>query len=317
MHATRSIPLLIAAAALLSTQTTIAGAQSGTAIHAPGSHAPESSCLSSIPDSALWRVGVYVQAELIDSANAANVALLPQLDLVTQELADRVRTLLGGKLDTLPTAEPTVTWQKLESKLLVVVRRQGQIVSMEPVPDTLLTVDGLVPDTAAAHLLARALALVVEDEKYLLIWPDEAGPDSVAFHLALHYPHVNAEGVSTPPTVRQAFALFSLAVPTQEPVAVSHLSQPRYPEDAEMERVTGDLIMQFIVDTTGHAEMATAKDLWPSNLPRLTGVKLSYYDKFRRSVLQSISRTTFKPARIGGCKVRQLVEMPFGFAVRQ
>ena len=317
MHVTRSILLSIVAAALLSMQTTMAGAQNGTAMHGSESHDQESSCLSSIPDSALWRVAVYVQAELTDSTNAANIALLPQLDLLTQELADRVRTLLGGKLDTLPMGEPTVTWPKLGSKLLVVVHREGQIVYMEPVPDTLLAVDALVPDTAVAHLLARALTAVAEDEKYLLIWPDEAGPDSVAFHLALHYPLVNAEGVSAPPTVRQAFALFSLAVPTQEPVAVSHLSEPRYPEDAEQERVTGNLIMQFIVDTTGHAEMPTAKDLWPSNLPRLTGVKLSYYDKFRRSVLRAISRTTFRPARIGGCKVRQLVQMPFGFAVRE
>jgi hypothetical protein len=310
MHATRTIPILIAAAALLSTQTTAAGAQISTA-----THVTESSCLSSIPDSALWRVAVYLQAELIDSANAANVALLPQLDLVTQELADRVRALLGGTLDTLPMGEPTVTWPKLRSKLRVVVRRGGQVASMEPIPDTSLAVDGLAPDTAAAHLLMRSLAAVVEEEKYLLFWPDETGPDSVAFHLAFHYPLVDAAGVSTPPTVRQAFAIFSLAVPTQEPVTVKHQSNPKYPENFPEKGITGDLVMQFIVDTTGRAEMATVEDLWPSSRPRLTGEMGRYYDAFRRAVVRSISRDRFEPARIGGCRVRQLVQMPFGFRV--
>ena len=307
MNATRLVVLLIGCVALLTSTPAAARAQ-GSGIPRESS----SSCLMSIPDSALRPVVVYVQAELVDSTDRL---MLPSLDLLTQEVADSVRASLGAVARQLPDGEPTVTWRALGRDLLVVVRRDGRIASRLPTPELTLTTDINRSDTAAAHLLALGIAAIARDNRYFTVWPAEFKPDSVAFHLVLHYPLVNGSGEVAPMQVRQAFALFSVHVPTEELVTVKHQSTPKYPENFPEKGVTGELIMQFIVDTSGRAELATVKDLWPSSRPRLTGEMGRYYDAFRLAVVRSISRDRFEPARIGGCKVRQLVQMPFGFKV--
>jgi hypothetical protein len=279
------------------------------------SYVPPSACLASIPESALWRVAVYVQAELVDSTTST-VAFLPQLDLVAQGVSERVRSLLGGSVDTLPVGEPMLTWRKLGSHLAVVANREGGIARMVPVTDSTSPIESYRTDTTVAHILAQALDASVRSGEYALLWPEDLDVDTLAFHLELHQPDVDSTGAATAPKLRRGFPLFSVAMPTVEHVEVDKGRLPYYPADLEREQVTGDLIMDFVVDTTGHAEMETVKDEWPASLPRLTGEKLSAYEKFRRSVVKSISRTTFKPKRIGGCKVPEFVQMPFGFKVR-
>lgn len=307
MNATRLVVLSIGCAALLATMF--------AAVRAQGNGIPRdasSSCLTSIPDSALRAVVVYVEAELVDSTDRP---MLPSLDLLAQEVADSVRASLGAAARELPNGEPAVTWRALGTDLVVVVRRDGRIASRLPTSELTSSTDINRPDTSAAHLLALGIAAVAGDHLYFTVWPDEFKLDSVAFRLVLHYPLVNDSGVAAPIQARQAFALFTVRVPTEEPVTVKHQSTPKYPENFPEKGVTGDLIMQFIVDTTGRAEMVTVKDLWPPSRPRLTGELGRYYETFRRAVIQSISRDRFEPARIGGCKVRQLVQMPFGFRV--
>jgi hypothetical protein len=305
MNLTRLALVSVSCAALLVTTPAVARAQESST-----SRDSAPSCLMSIPDSALRRVVVYVQAVLIDSTDKA---ILPGLDLLAQQVADSVRTSLGVAADQLPNGEPAVTWRALESSLLVVVRRDGRITSTLPTSKVSSSVDSYRADTAATHLLARALASVAEDDGYFTVWPDGFEPDSVAFHLVINYPFVDGRGVITPIQVRQAFPLFSVGVPPREPVVVKRRSIPRYPKDLPAKGVTGDLIIQFIVDTTGHADMTTVKDLWPSSRPRLTGEMGEYYDAFRQAVVRSLPKTLFEPARLGGCKVKQLVQLPFGF----
>ena len=78
---------------------------------------------------------------------------------------------------------------------------------------------------------------------------------------------------------------------------------PQYPSMLESARVEGDVLVQFVVDTTGHAEMNTFKVLKSSN------------DLFGSAVKKVLPRMQFYPAEVGGHKVRQLVQMPFGFKV--
>lgn len=299
-----SFVLATVLAALLAVWPVPAHAQAGGS-----ARYPDSSCLANIPDSVLRRVPVYVQAELTD---AADRSIFQGLDLLTQELADSMRSLLGGAANELPDGGTAMTWKALDASVHVVLRRDGSVESVVH-----RSADANRPDTTAAHLLARALGSVTSDGKYFMVWPEGFASDSVAFRIAMHYPFVNEEGVTGTPTLRQAFAIFSLPVPRIRPVVAVHLSPPHYPGDAEDRRVTGSILMQFIVDTTGHAEMATVKDLWPRNVPRLTGAKRVYYEDFRKSVVESISQSTFRPARVGGCTIRQLVQMPFAFKVRK
>lgn len=79
--------------------------------------------------------------------------------------------------------------------------------------------------------------------------------------------------------------------------------QPRYPSMLESARVEGEVLVQFVVDTSGHAEMNSFKVLKSSN------------DLFTSAVKRVLPEMKFYPAEVGGHKVRQLVQMPFGFKV--
>jgi len=80
---------------------------------------------------------------------------------------------------------------------------------------------------------------------------------------------------------------------------------PAYPEMLKSSGVEGEALVQFVVDTSGRAEMGTFKVL------RAT------HDAFGQAVKVSLTRMRFLPAEIGGRKVRMLVQQPFAFALNR
>jgi TonB family protein len=78
---------------------------------------------------------------------------------------------------------------------------------------------------------------------------------------------------------------------------------PRYPADLLEQRVEGQAIVQFVVDTSGQAD------------PASFAVVVSSHPGFTRSVRDALPGMKFSPARIGPTKVRQLVELPFTFNI--
>lgn len=301
MHSLRWMSLSIGAVGLLAGTPTVARAQY---INAPDS---ASICLLNIPDSTLRPVPVYAQAELVDSTDRP---ILPGIDLLTQEVADRVRASLGAAADELPSGAPAVTWRALDGPLDVVVHRDGSVSSAVHQSE-----DFNRADTTAARLLANALGAVAENGHYFIVWPEQLDHDSVAFRVAMHYPMVDGQGVAGTLSLRQGFPLFSVPVPREEPVEVEQGPKVQYPGWLIGRGVSGGVLLQFIVDTAGRADLSTVKDLWPPSRPRLTGQKRQYYESFRRAIVRALPDARFKPARIGGCRVRQLVQMPFGFTL--
>ena len=81
--------------------------------------------------------------------------------------------------------------------------------------------------------------------------------------------------------------------------------QPRYPDMLRSANVEGEVLAQFVVDTTGRAEMNTFK------------VLKSSHDLFTNSVKQALANMHFYPAEVGGRKVKQLVQMPFMFSLNK
>jgi hypothetical protein len=73
--------------------------------------------------------------------------------------------------------------------------------------------------------------------------------------------------------------------------------------------------MSFVVDTSGHVVMSSVRDLWPGDKPRLTGDAATYYESFVESVRAALPKFQFYPAEIGGCKAKELVQMPFQFSL--
>lgn len=78
---------------------------------------------------------------------------------------------------------------------------------------------------------------------------------------------------------------------------------PRYPDMLRQAGVEGEVLAQFIVDTTGRAEPGSLKVLKQS------------HDLFVQSVKNALPQMRFIPAEVGGRKVKQLVQQPFTFSI--
>lgn len=79
--------------------------------------------------------------------------------------------------------------------------------------------------------------------------------------------------------------------------------QPRYPEMLRTGGIEGEVLAQFVVDTSGRAEMSSLKILKSS------------HDLFSSAVRQTLPSMRFYAAETGGRKVKQLVQMPFNFTL--
>ncbi len=78
---------------------------------------------------------------------------------------------------------------------------------------------------------------------------------------------------------------------------------PRYPDMLRQAGVEGEVLAQFVVDTTGRAEPGSLKILKSS------------HDMFIQSVKNALPQMKFIPAEVGGKKVKQLVQQPFTFSI--
>lgn len=78
---------------------------------------------------------------------------------------------------------------------------------------------------------------------------------------------------------------------------------PPYPKLLRSAGVEGTVLAQFIVDTSGRADMSTFKVLESS------------HELFTQAVREALPGYRFFPAEIGGKKVRQVVQQPFTFAL--
>jgi periplasmic protein TonB len=78
---------------------------------------------------------------------------------------------------------------------------------------------------------------------------------------------------------------------------------PRYPFALERAGITGDVVAQFVVDTTGRVERASVD------------IQQATHAEFARAVQERLAALRFVPARARGHAVRQLVQQRFHFEV--
>ena len=105
----------------------------------------------------------------------------------------------------------------------------------------------------------------------------------------------------TGPVTGEAF----LAEQVDDPVAVISQPKPRYPPVLQQAGVQGFVEALWVVDTTGHAEMARFQ------------VLKSSHPQFEAPAREAVAKSVFKPARIKGRAVRQLVQQRFLFSIGQ
>ena len=268
------------------------------------------SCLARIPAESMTRVAVFVSPAVRDSTLRA---ALPSAANLTQAIADRARALLGAGADTLPEGEPTITWRELQADVVVTGYRDGRV--LWRVERDSGGVER--PGGAAARLLARALGNAQAAGEAPFFWPEGLPGDSVVFRLELVRPGVDGSGTVRPIQSRVAIPVFSVAAPREEPVVILRPPRVHYPGAPRSASVVGTVILQFIVDTTGRADVSTLRDVWPADRPRLTGELAGYYREFISAVRRALVDARYTPARIGGCPVRQLVRQPFSFKMEQ
>jgi TonB family C-terminal domain len=80
--------------------------------------------------------------------------------------------------------------------------------------------------------------------------------------------------------------------------------KPVYPSMLQSARVDGEVLAQFVVDSTGRVDMSTFRAIQATD------------ELFVQSVRRALAEWKFLPAEVEGRKVRQLVQMPLTFKVR-
>jgi periplasmic protein TonB len=90
-----------------------------------------------------------------------------------------------------------------------------------------------------------------------------------------------------------------------DPVQPINIPKPRYPPVLQQAGVSGSVDVQYVVDTLGHAE------------PRSWTVLKSTNAQFEAPAREAIMKGVFKPARIKGAAVRQLVQQSIKFNIGQ
>ncbi len=96
-----------------------------------------------------------------------------------------------------------------------------------------------------------------------------------------------------------------LEAQVDDPVSPINIPRPRYPPVLQQAGIAGRVEAQYVVDTTGHAEPSSWKVIRSTN------------KAFEEPAREAIMKGVFKPARIKGQAVRQLVQQAIAFNIGQ
>ena len=107
-------------------------------------------------------------------------------------------------------------------------------------------------------------------------------------------------GVVEKPVENQTYFEYQVEKPV---MAVPGSPTPRYPDILKSAGVEGEVVVSFVVDTTGRVDMS-----------KVTILK-STHDLFAAAVRTALPTMRFLPAEVGGRKVKQLVQQPFVFNI--
>ena len=113
-----------------------------------------------------------------------------------------------------------------------------------------------------------------------------------------------ARGIQTTGPVVRTDQPYLESVVEERPERVSG-PLPKYPEILKQAGIEGRVVVEAIIDTTGHAERGSIKILSSTN------------QLFEAPARECIAATTFRPGKIAGRAVRVRIQQPFNFAVQR
>jgi periplasmic protein TonB len=94
------------------------------------------------------------------------------------------------------------------------------------------------------------------------------------------------------------------AAEVDEPAVVVHQPPPRYPPVLQQAGLEGRVLLEFIIDTSGHTEAGSLRVLETSN------------PAFDAAAGETLRRSLFRPARVHGNPVRQRTIQSIAFRIR-
>lgn len=248
---------------------------------------------------------IYLDARM---ALQTEATLTSQADLIASDVAAELRKQLGGSETETPNTGDRIKWNSIPAELILVAR-----------PDGSMTWRGtsLFGDAAAVRLLSTAMDSVRRHGSGLLIWPDGYAADSLVVRLSL-LPKVFRDDSPGPPATlnRMRFHVFTMPYAVESPALPRGELHVNYPPVNERLRISGNILVQFVVDTSGRAAMSTFRAVWPSDQPQRARALDGYYDEFVQAIREGIASETFTPARLGSCPVTQMVKWPVKFVSR-
>jgi hypothetical protein len=273
------------------------------------------SCIDALPKTAFRRTMVFLT---VDHAGEPFERIPGEATLAVrlamESIAWHARALLGAPEGLLPPADTLVDWRSVGRHLHLVGHKDGRITWSYPwdTPGHRPVRDSVGEPTLA--LLGRAIdTALARNERFP--WADEIDGDSVPFLLRVDYPELDDKGQLEPMRALHAAALLEIRVPMLTPVEQHRMSRILYPETLRRMGVTGKLVLQFVVDTSGRPIGSSIRDVWPEQRPRLRGDLQRYYTDFLDEAKRGVQRSVYRPARVGGCPIAQLVQQPFIFDI--
>jgi cell division protein FtsB len=301
----RSIILrtILAASLQLLVAAHTAASQSAAAVAVMADDIGARACLDSLSDASLGRVTVFQHAVVQDT----NSALSAQVGLVSQHIADRARAALGSSGDSIPDGAALGVWRVslVHLPLAIVLRRDGSW--------TWRAEHGGDPgNPKVTAFYVRVLRAIPADSLWML-WPDSYKADSVAVHLDVMsenpYEHAPSLGVSL-------FPVFTAKGLVRLPAMLVQRVAPVYPADALGDSITAKVLVDVVIGTDGRPDTATLRVRSPSAAMLADSPMAHVYREFVDATREVVTRERFRPARIGGCEIRQLAHLSFDYVPR-
>ncbi|HEU5480947.1 MAG TPA: energy transducer TonB, partial [Candidatus Tumulicola sp.] len=236
-------------------------------------------------------------------------AILAQVDLLGWRIVQAVRASLGASGTSVPPGDSFGKWplpiRHLPFDIVVRHNRRGSW-RMGAAADS----DAASP--ALTALYERALGTIPPDSIWM-IWPEGYAPDSLVFRLDLV---AFGQPGRLMPDKTSLMAVFSATGVAERPALQRQHLYATYPADARRMRIIGNLLLQFVVDTTGRADTQTIRVLRPTPAQVDSSEYPHYLREFIDAARSAIARDRFTPARVGRCAVRETVQLPVSYTFR-
>jgi hypothetical protein len=295
----------IALAFLLGGSAASAAQESGFIGIQPASVPVGSRCSDTLVAANVAPLTVYQLAVSRDTT----AAIVAQLDLVAERIAEAVRTSLGATGQSVPAGDSLGMFVNSYNRLPVdvVLRRSGSWAWRLATPDS---------NQAPAKVTAsytRALQSIPADSLWI-VWPEGYAADSVLLRLEL-MPFANALQLPGRAT-SAAFAVFTTKGIALTPAFVRKRPPAEYPLDAGRKRISGEVLLTFVIDDRGRAVAKTIHVLRPSKALLDTSDFAHFYREFIQASRNSVLNTEYESAHVGTCAVREAVQQPFSYVMR-